>query len=168
MLREQPRQVTSPYSEPSSQCGDAVLVESPGFDHNQSPLDRGPCALPRRAERGGFRPTTKARPVSRAFRCGCAWVENNIARKWRPYPADRSAIDTGCFDRHEHHIVQGRVAALQSQVTGLEINHALLATRTAVLMRAGDDDQVRKRRLVLGITHAVRNCKLAATVVRVG
>jgi hypothetical protein len=37
-----------------------------------------------------------------------------------------------------------------------------------VLMRAGDDDQVRKRRLVLGITHAVRNCKLAATVVRVG
>jgi hypothetical protein len=29
-----------------------------------------------------------------------------------------------------------------------------------VLMRAGDDDQVRKRRLVLGITHAVRNCSL--------
>jgi hypothetical protein len=38
---------------------------------------------------------------------------------------------------------------LQSQVTGVKINHALLATRSGPLMRAGDDDEVRKRLLLV-------------------
>ena len=126
MLREQPREVASPYSEASGQCGDAVLVKSCGFDQDQSPLDRGPRALPGRAEGRRFRSATEARPVSSAFCCGRACIEKDVAREWCAHAADRPAIDTGRLDRRKHHTVEGWVASLQSQITGVEVNHALV------------------------------------------
>lgn len=126
MLHEQPRQMASPYSKASGQCGDAILVERPGFDQHQCPLDRGPRTLPGRAEGYRFRSATEARPVSSTFRCGCARVEDNVACEWRANPTDRPAIDTGRLDRRKHYTVEGWVAALQSRVTGVEVNHALV------------------------------------------
>src|SRR5450755_2818573 len=116
--------MSSTYSEASRQCSNAVLVENPGFDQDQSALNRGSCALPGRAEGGRLRSATEARAVSSAFRCGCAWVENNVAREWCAHPADWSAIDTSRLDRRKHHTVEGWVTSLQGRITGVEVNHA--------------------------------------------
>jgi hypothetical protein len=112
MLGEEARQVPNPYSEASGQRINAIRVEGPSFNQGQGSLNRGSRAVPGRAEGSGLRSASEARAITSAFRRRRAWVEANIPREWRAYPADRPAIDPGRLDRYEQHPVQGWIASL--------------------------------------------------------